>query len=316
MPAFVDPYACLVPVPACRQEQSAKPVNALPASRLEAQANNLLKVMARHGTGSIGGLSGFGCDDTGELKILRAMRARNGRPLDIVSIFLVRQSNGNGANRELLQTVAKRQLAGIAAVRCGGGAVGWESAEPFLWQARSLGLQLQMEVLPDRDPHAVAGALNLRVLSIASAGPLARMEIEEIAASETVAVLFPNSRGLTSEDARRLIAGNGLVALASGLDPHNGSTASMQTVIQHALEVFGLSIEEAISAATVNAASALGIGERAGALEYRKQADLVLLNVSDYREIPLFGGTNLVHSLMKRGEIIFEDDFPGWPARD
>jgi len=53
---------------------------------------------------------------------------------------------------------------------------------------------------------------------------------------------------------------------------------------------------------------------RTGSLEHGKYADLLLLNVSDYREIPLYPGTNLVHAMIKRGAMLYQEEFPGWPA--
>ena len=64
---------------------------------------------------------------------------------------------------------------------------------------------------------------------------------------------------------------------------------------------------EAVSAATINGAYALDRGAAIGSLECGKSADLLLLNVSDYRELAHCLGTNLVHTVMKRGEIIYRE---------
>ncbi len=87
----------------------------------------------------------------------------------------------------------------------------------------------------------------------------------------------------------------------------------MQMLIQKACEVLGLSLAEAISAATLNAAWALGVGPQTGSLERGKRADLILLNASDHRDMGLLAGTNLTHSMVKRGVLLFEEGFAGWP---
>ena len=69
----------------------------------------------------------------------------------------------------------------------------------------------------------------------------------------------------------------------------------------------GLTPEEAVSAVTINGAHALGRGDREGSLEVGKSADLLMLNVADYRELALHFGMNLVHMTMKRGEFIYRD---------
>jgi imidazolonepropionase len=66
-----------------------------------------------------------------------------------------------------------------------------------------------------------------------------------------------------------------------------------------------MSPEEALTAVTVNAAHALGIGARTGALQYGMQADLLMMDCGDYREIPLYFGMNPVAMAMRRGETIF-----------
>lgn len=332
MPAFIDPHACLVPVPAYRNE-AAKPVQTLPAGRLEAQADDLLKLIARHGTATVGSLSGYGSDATGELKILRALRARNAKPLDIVSILYFAMYRGDASthieassdagagsdpDHQLLHTVAKRKLAGVAAVRCGETAVPQVIAESLLAAACGLTLAVRVELLADRNIRLVEKAVAMHALSVCAPGPYRSPEIEALAGSSTAAILLPQllaQRGL-SGSARELLESGVRIALGSGLNPETGGTASMQTVIQLACDHLGLSLPEAIFAATVNAARALGVGESRGTLERGRLGDLLLLNASDYREIPLLAGTNLTYLMMKRGVVMFREDFAQWPERD
>jgi imidazolonepropionase len=312
MPAFVDCHACLVPVPAY-QGDAARTVKVLPATRLEAQAGDLLKIMSSHGTATVGALSGYGVDSTGELKILRALRALDKKPLDLVSILFMMEDTGEGP--ELLSCVARRKLAAVAQVRCGNGGMPLPAAQAFLETARSLGLGRRLEMLPGHDARLVSTAVNMQALSISTTRPFTRPEIELLSYSSTFAILLP----AISEDgayARQLIDDGGLVAMGSGISPETGATASMQTVVQMACERLGLTVAEAISATTVNAAWALGVGTHTGSLEHGKLADLILLNSSDYREIPLLAGTNLTHSTIKRGVVVFREDFPGWPQKD
>jgi imidazolonepropionase len=68
-----------------------------------------------------------------------------------------------------------------------------------------------------------------------------------------------------------------------------------------------LTEDEAISAATINGAHALGRGERCGSLEVNKDADLLMLDVSDYREIPMHFGCNIVALAMRKGEVVYRE---------
>ena len=167
MPAFVDCHACLIPAPAYRGDgpaetyryAAARQIQALPARRLEAQADDLLKTMARHGTATVGALSGYGFDATGELKILRALRARKKKPLDIVSILFVMSQPSESeeaggdyqplwAGEELLRCVKRRKLAAVAQVRCGTGGISRPDAESFMGLARSLRFAIRLEMSP------------------------------------------------------------------------------------------------------------------------------------------------------------------------
>jgi imidazolonepropionase len=85
----------------------------------------------------------------------------------------------------------------------------------------------------------------------------------------------------------------------------------MQFVISLACRTMGLSPAQAISAATINAAAAIGRDERVGSLEPGKEADLLLLSVSDYRQLGYRFGTNLVSTVIKKGRIVVAEKTDG-----
>ena len=95
------------------------------------------------------------------------------------------------------------------------------------------------------------------------------------------------------------------MALATGFDNLFSPTASMPMVRSLACTQMRMTPEEALTAATINAAHALRIGSRLGTLQYGMQADLLLMDCGDYREIPLYFGMNPVAMVMRRGQLIF-----------
>lgn len=313
MPAFVDPHATLVPVPGSGHE-SWRVVQSIPATRLEAQADRLLRIVARHGTGTVASLTGQGSGSAGELKILRALHARDKKPLDLIPVLQLKGDQTPESNEELLTTAYRRKLARIAAIRSGGEAFPVGPAIEAMRTARAAGYTLRLELLEGHELPLAQTAVSLNALSVALAGRYRTPEVEAFSGAGTFAILLPQLLEDGSDGAaRELIESGALIAIGTGLNPATGATASMQMAIQGACERCGLSIEEAISAATINAAWAIGLGTQAGSLEHGKSGDLILLNVSDYRDIPLFRGTNLVQTLIKRGIILFEEDFHGWP---
>jgi len=97
------------------------------------------------------------------------------------------------------------------------------------------------------------------------------------------------------------------VALGSNFNPGARSTYSMAAIVALACAHLGMSPAEAVCAATFNAACAIGSEAVAGSLEVGKSADLIVLNASDYREIPYHFGVNLVNRTVKRGVTIYQE---------
>ena len=115
--------------------------------------------------------------------------------------------------------------------------------------------------------------------------------------------------------ARRLIDGGAAVALATGYSADRCPTCSMPAILSIACNHLGMTPAETITASTINAAHALRADRRLGSLEHGKQADLIMLSVADYREIPYHFGMNLVTMVMKRGDVIYPRmEFP-WTNR-
>jgi imidazolonepropionase len=135
-------------------------------------------------------------------------------------------------------------------------------------------------------------------------------EARLLAGSCTVATLLPSvwfHGGRGPAAARSLIDAGVPVAIATNFNPQHTPTLSMQTAVALACIGIGMMPAEAISAGTINGAHALGVADRVGSLEPGKQADLLILNASDYRDLTRDFGVNLVHKTMKRGELIYEE---------
>ncbi|MCZ2148479.1 MAG: amidohydrolase family protein [Bryobacterales bacterium] len=141
------------------------------------------------------------------------------------------------------------------------------------------------------------------------------VRIEPSEEPQSIALVKPFANllaGATSTHPREHIDGGHPLALATGFDAASIRSCSMQAVIALACLQLNLTVEEAISAATTNAAHSLGIGKRAGALEPDRQADVVLLQVPDYRQIPYHFGVNLVRTVIKRGKVVYQRGDRGW----
>ncbi|MBW7881166.1 MAG: amidohydrolase family protein, partial [Caldilineaceae bacterium] len=133
-------------------------------------------------------------------------------------------------------------------------------------------------------------------------------EMAVLAASPTVAVLLPAVNfHLGSHhyaNARALIDAGTALALATDLNPGSAPTLSLPLVMAIACRYQKLSPAEALNAVTINAAHAIGLGDRVGSIEPGKQADLLLIDAPDYRHLAYWMGQNLVKRVVKRGKLI------------
>jgi imidazolonepropionase len=147
-------------------------------------------------------------------------------------------------------------------------------------------------------------------LGAVSADHLVKTSPEEtrlFGSSDTVAVSLPLTPfGLNEPEytpAKAIIAADGLLALASDLNPGSAWCGNMQFVIALACRAMHLTPAQAIAAATINAAAAIRREGQIGSIHPGKQADLLVLRVDDYRHLAYRFGNNLVKDIFKKGRL-------------
>lgn len=150
-------------------------------------------------------------------------------------------------------------------------------------------------------------ASRLRPRSVCCPPQLTADECAALAKIPAIAV-FTTGRdvfeGPIAFSARQVVDAGGAIALSSGYDSTSGASFSMQMSLALAVVRLRLTPEEAFSAATINAAHAAGCGHVTGSLECGKHADLLVLNVGDYREVPRQFGINHVDMAIRQGTIV------------
>jgi len=303
MPGFVDSRTQPVSAPA------------LPARRLEARAQSVLDGMARHGTTTVAASTGSGLDASEALVALRVLSGLNGRPLDVIrGCHITAPADAQAICTELLPLLARRKLAQLVSVNCE--ALDELDAKRILEQAHRLGFRTTLCA------RASAACVRLAIEVQATAIVLQRMEfagVPDLGLARPVCTLIPPyiyRRRLENAPARALLDGGAAVALASGFGFEHCPTYNMQMVISLACSEMGMSPAEAISAATINGAHAMARGHLCGSLEPSKAADLLLLNVADYRELPAHFGVNHVHMVLKNGYVVYrEGEVTSWAGQ-
>ncbi len=321
MPGFVDSHTHMAfPPPGAAgldTEAAASEIRATNGQRLERRARSYLEAMARHGTTTVEVKTGCGADQRAEIKILRVLAAVKRVPLDVVATFLFRMpasgaggsSENDWAFRELMPKIRRRGLAAFADVL-------WESDAGrvaclvrYLGVARELGFPCKVHADQPNAGAAIQAAVECLALSIDHLEWATASEARLLAGSSAMATLLPYGAfqsGGPGAPARALIDSGVPVALGSNFNPLLTPTLNMQTVVALACLRMRMTAAEAISAATINGAHAVGRASRTGSLEPGKLADLLILDASDYQELARRFGTNLVYMTMKRGEIIYK----------
>ena len=280
----------------------------------------------RLGTTSAEAKTGYGLALDSELKQLGVLLRLDAQgPLEIFPTFLGAHAipkeykeNPDGyvdlVVSQMLPEVKDWWLANAAGkplpfvdVFCEDGAFSLIQSRRILERARDLSFPLKIHA----DEFANLGGASLAAeLGAVSADHLVKTSTEDIQAladSNTAAVSLPCTPfGLAEKEyspAKALISAGALFALASDLNPGTAWSGSMQFVIALASRIMRLTPAQALAAATINAAAAVNQAERLGSIHAGKQADLLILNVDDYRHLAYRFGVNLVDTVIKKGEV-------------
>ena len=192
-------------------------------------------------------------------------------------------------------------------VFCEKGAFTLEQSAEILTRAGELGFPLKIHA---DEFENLGGAKLAAELGAVSADHLVRssaQDIQALASSNTVAVALPCTPfGLAEKEytpAQAILDAGGLLAIATDLNPGTAWCENMQFALALACRYMRLTPAQAIVAATINAAAAIGRADRLGSLEPGKQADLLILSAPDYRHLGYRFGINLVQTVIKKGHI-------------
>jgi imidazolonepropionase len=296
------------------------------AETLAAQARPRAEAMFRHGTTTAEAKTGYGLELASELAQLQAILALDAEgPLELVPTFLAAHAvapeyaNDPDGYTTLVCTrmlPAVREWWGAHApgrplpfvdAFCETGAFSLDQSRRILETARQLGFPLKLHADEFDNLGGTRLAVELGACSVdhlIQAGP---EDIQALASGDTVAVALPGTPfGLSLGQyapARRIVEAGGLLAIATDLNPGTAWGESMQFALALACRYMRLTPAEAIAAATINAAAAVGRASQIGSLEPGKQADLLVLSVSDYRHLGYRFGTNLVQTVIKQGQV-------------
>ncbi len=287
---------------------------------LLASALDDLKLITRHGTTSVEAKSGYGLDLETELKQLRVIKKlREISPLDIRATFMGAHEippeyKGNKGGymdlliKEMLPAVKEQGIADYCDVFCEKGVFEIEDTRRILAAAKELGFKLRLhadEIVPLGGAELAA---EFRAVSADHLMYISDKGIKDMVEAGTVFTLLPGTTFFLMGDSyapgKKIIREGGILSLATDLNPGSSHTHSMGMIITLACLKMGLTIEQALNGATINAAYALGLSDKTGSIHKGKQADLIFLEAPGYEYLVYNFGVNRVKRVMKKGEFI------------
>jgi imidazolonepropionase len=309
---------------------SAERVRQASINSLVRQGEGFLKQFAAHGTTTLEVKTGYGLEVAQELKLLEVIRRlRKTSELELVPTLLAAHAlppeyAGRPAAyietvvRKLIPPVARKKLAEFIDCFCDRGAFTVRDCRRVLAAGKQQGLIPRLHAEQLTHTGASRLAVEFQAASADHLDKLSSADIRALARSQVVATLLPGVNfhlGLTAyPPARKLIEAGAIVALATDFNPGTCPTLNMQFILSVACSAMRMMPAEAISAATINAAYALRRADRLGSLEPHKQADFIVMDVSDYREIPYYFAVNHCRMTVKAGRIVWNPSAGETPA--
>ncbi|MGE0087782.1 MAG: imidazolonepropionase [Desulfococcaceae bacterium] len=280
-----------------------------------------LDAMLSFGVTTVEGKSGYGLDRESEIRQLEVMRSLNeSHPVDIVPTFLGAHAippeyKGKEDDfiawmtEEVMPEIAQRDLAEFCDIFCEKNVFSVPMSRKYLTRAKELGFCLTLHA----DEIAPLGGAELAAeLKAVSAAHLLRASdqgIADMAAAGVVAVLLPGTAFSLKEPyakARHMIDQGCAAALATDMNPGSCFTESVPLIFALAVLHMGMSIEEAVTAFTINAAAAVGRADSSGSIDPGKKGDILILEYPSYKFIPYHLAVNTVETVIKDGRIVFD----------
>lgn len=280
-----------------------------------------LDSMVRFGVTTVEGKSGYGLDYETEIKQLEVMKALNeSHSMDIVTTFMGAHSvpvpyKGRGGEfidfliEKVMPEVKERQLAEFCDIFCEQNVFSVEESRKLLTKATEMGFKTKIHA----DEIVQLGGAELAAeVGCTSADHLLQASdegIKAMAEKDVIATVLPCTAFSLREHfarARKMIDDGCAVAVATDFNPGSCFTESVPLAIALCTLNMQMSIEEVVSALTINGAAAVGRADQIGSIDVGKQADIVIHEFPSYKFLPYHIGVSTVEKVIKKGRVIFD----------
>ncbi len=299
--------------------KTAEKIREIQRHKLRSKSGRRIDKMLSWGTTTLEIKSGYGLDFKNEVKILEAAQdLKEDSIQDIIVTFLgahmTPQENKDDRNiyiktltDELIPYIAKKNLAEFCDVLCDEEFFTIDEARKILTAACKNGLKLKMHTDKFSANGGVKLAVEFGVTSVDHLENISQDEIKLLGKSDTIGVILPAVSAYLQgkfAPARVMIDNDCAIAVASDFNPCTSMVDNMQTVMWLAVCLNKMTVEEALNAATINAAAAIGLSYRLGSIEVGKQADILIADVKDYAYLPYHFTENKITKVVKHGTVL------------
>ena len=267
--------------------------------------------------------SGYGLDFENEIKLLKAIKHLNEIfQIDIIPTFLGAHTFPEEFKddhdgyidliiHKMIPFISQNKLATFCDGFCEKTAFSASEIDKIFESASSAGIGIRLHTDQFNSVGGIDVALKYKAATVDHLEVLQKIDYKKISDSETVAVLLPGVSFFLNYQfapAKDLIDNNAIVALATDFNPGSSHISNLSFIMSLAAIKMQMTIEETISAVTINSAKALNLSHDRGSLEIGKRADLAIFNTEDFSDIVYGIGKNLNYITIKNGDIIYESD--------
>lgn len=299
---------------------SAKRLNEATEDELFEQSRNRLEEVMKLGTGAIEIKSGYGLTVEGELKMLRVIKRLNeAYPVVIKATFLGAHAFPTEYKEdhpgyidlivnEMLPAIAKENLADYIDTFLETGYFSVEETKRIMEAGAKYGLRAKIHVNQFTAINGIAACVKHNALTVDHLEVVNDEDIEALKGTETMPVALPTCSFFISipyTPARRMLNAGLPLALATDFNPGTTPSGNMNLVVATACIKMKMTPEEAINAATINGAYAMGLSETHGSITVGKKASIIITKpINSFYELPYSFGSNLIDSVIVSGRMV------------
>lgn len=265
--------------------------------------------------------SGYGLDYATELKMLECAKdLQNLQPVEIIPTFLgahtiPREFKNNRSayieliTKKLIPEISENHLAKFVDVFLEKTAFTVDETRLILEKAKKHNLELKLHCDQFNSLGGVELGIELGVKSLDHLEMITDEDIKKLSKTEIVATVLPGVSyflKIPFTPARKMIDAGCIVSIATDFNPGSCTSQNLPLMLNIATLYNGMKLNETINSVTINAAYSLGLEEKIGSLEIGKQADILILKTSDYKNLVYYFGKNLTKTVIKKGKVVYE----------